>query len=128
MATLDPNLGVPPNSRADGYGDNPRCHRRDVGNYFVENHLTSPAMVKQVTANPTLKIFQAELQNTKPTIATLHVGGHFSVGGDPGGDVYVSTNDPLFFLHHGMIDRIWWLWQNYLEGEVETRVSQYEGE
>ena len=22
-----------------------------------------------------------------------------------------SPGDPLFYLHHGMIDRVWWIWQ-----------------
>lgn len=34
------------------------------------------------------------------------------MGGDPGRDVYVSPGDPAFWHHHGMIDRVWWIWQN----------------
>jgi tyrosinase len=26
-------------------------------------------------------------------------------------DAFTSTNDPLFFLHHGGIDRMWAIWQ-----------------
>lgn len=37
--------------------------------------------------------------------------GHFSLGGDPGRDLFVSPGDPAFYLHHAMIDRVWWLWQ-----------------
>lgn len=33
------------------------------------------------------------------------------MGGDPGRDLFVSPGDPLFYLHHGMIDRTWWIWQ-----------------
>lgn len=25
--------------------------------------------------------------------------------------VYTSPGDPLFYLHHAQIDRVWWLWQ-----------------
>jgi tyrosinase len=42
----------------------------------------------------------------------VHAGGHFWVGGDPGGDLYASPGDPYFFLHHAQIDRTWWMWQN----------------
>lgn len=42
----------------------------------------------------------------------VHAGGHFWVGGDPGGDLYASPGDPYFFLHHAQIDRTWWIWQN----------------
>lgn len=27
-------------------------------------------------------------------------------------DFYVSPGDPAFYLHHSMIDRVWWIWQN----------------
>jgi tyrosinase len=63
----------------------------------------------------------------------VHTGGHFTVGGDPGGvsdffssaeylpernvinqwvqDFFTSAGDPAFYLHHSMIDRVWWIWQ-----------------
>jgi tyrosinase len=28
------------------------------------------------------------------------------------GDMDSSPGDPMFFLHHGFIDRNWWAWQN----------------
>lgn len=28
------------------------------------------------------------------------------------GDPFTSTNDPLFFLHHAALDRIWSIWQD----------------
>ena len=27
-------------------------------------------------------------------------------------DFHSSPSDPLFFLHHGMVDRVWTIWQN----------------
>lgn len=65
----------------------------------------------------------------------VHGGGHFTTGGDPGGDFYTSPGDPVFWLHQyvsfleslpllnfrcgvsdgrysGMIDRVYWIWQN----------------
>jgi tyrosinase len=41
----------------------------------------------------------------------VHGGGHYSMGGDPGRDFFVSPADPLFYLHHAQIDRTWWIWQ-----------------
>lgn len=32
--------------------------------------------------------------------------------------------DPLFFLHHTQLDRLWWLWQ---QRDVENRLTQYGG-
>jgi tyrosinase len=33
--------------------------------------------------------------------------------------LYSSTNDPLFWIHHGGIDNFWWRWQ----GRNETRLK-----
>jgi len=29
----------------------------------------------------------------------------------PKQDFFTSPGDPLFFLHHAMLDRVWWIWQ-----------------
>ena len=50
-----------------------------------------------------------------------------SIWGDPGGDVYVSPGEPGFWLHHGQLDRHWWMWANYLSDQVKSRTSMYEG-
>jgi hypothetical protein len=47
--------------------------------------------------------------------------------GDPGGDVFVSPGEPVFWLHHGQLDRHWWMWQNYIEKDLKARTSMYEG-
>jgi tyrosinase len=39
----------------------------------------------------------------------LHNFVHIWVGGDM--TAATSPNDPIFFLHHANIDRIWWTWQ-----------------
>jgi tyrosinase len=40
----------------------------------------------------------------------LHDQVHVWVGGDMQ-DVTTAAYDPLFFAHHCMIDRLWYLWQ-----------------
>lgn len=44
---------------------------------------------------------------------SVHTGGHWAVGGSFGQllDLFISPSDPLFFLHHSNIDRIFWSWQ-----------------
>ncbi|KAI3392966.1 hypothetical protein diail_4914, partial [Diaporthe ilicicola] len=39
-----------------------------------------------------------------------HTTGHASIGGTML-DISVSPGDPLFFLHHANLDRLWWEWQ-----------------
>lgn len=41
----------------------------------------------------------------------FHTTPHVMVGGDMA-DAAQSANDPLFWLHHGQLDRLWWMWQN----------------
>lgn len=41
--------------------------------------------------------------------------------------MYVSPAEPTFWLHHGQLDRHWWMWANYREADLKTRTSQYEG-
>jgi tyrosinase len=41
----------------------------------------------------------------------IHTAGHYMFPVDPGGDPSTSPGDPVFYFHHGMLDRIWWIWQ-----------------
>lgn len=37
---------------------------------------------------------------------------------------FTSPYDPLFYLHHTQLDRVWYLWQN---ADLENRLNQYRG-
>ncbi|KAF1990406.1 Di-copper centre-containing protein [Aulographum hederae CBS 113979] len=41
----------------------------------------------------------------------IHSVGHGGVGGEMQ-NVFSSPNDPLFFMHHAALDRVWALWQS----------------
>lgn len=125
--TMDRKLGIKANPRADGYGDNPRCHRRDVNNFFTSTYMKPADLLKQITSSSNILTFQNTLQSANPAASSLHSGGHFSIWGDPGGDVYVSPNEPAFWLHHGQLDRHWFQWTNYQEKELAKRTSEYDG-
>ncbi|KAF2259567.1 Di-copper centre-containing protein [Lojkania enalia] len=127
MGTMDPALNISANPSRDGFGDNPRCLRRDVNNYFTSQFLRPIDLSSHITSNANISRFQDTLQMDQGTKANIHGAGHFSIWGDPGGDVYVSPGEPVFWLHHGQLDRHWWMWANYLENEVKSRTSQYEG-
>ena len=101
---------VPPNPRADGLGYNPRCLRRDIS---VQSAMATfdNITAELISNHPDGLSFQGNIEG-------IHGGGHFTVGGDPGGDVYVSPGDPIFFLHHAQLDRVWWIWQNQ---DIEKR-------
>ncbi|KAL7623268.1 hypothetical protein AAE478_006949 [Parahypoxylon ruwenzoriense] len=44
---------------------------------------------------------------------SLHGGGHLGIGGMIGdmANTYSSPADPIFWIHHGGIDRLWDTWQ-----------------
>jgi tyrosinase len=76
-----------------------RTHRQ----FGPQSWLPQPAEVKLVLANRDYFTFQNQLEN-------IHNGVHGSVGGTMG---YIETAayDPLFWAHHCMIDRLWYIWQ-----------------
>ena len=59
--------------------------------------------VKEVLALPKFVDFSSQLQD-------IHDYVHGWVGGDMG-VIATSAFDPLFWAHHAMIDRLWYLWQ-----------------
>jgi hypothetical protein len=60
----------------------------------------------RTTSNPS---FRNSLEGWNPATPNLHNNVHVWVGGSmlPG----TSPNDPVFFLHHCNVDRLWWQWQ-----------------
>jgi tyrosinase len=66
--------------------------------------LPSKAAVDNIVDNlTTFEDFSNQLQN-------VHDGVHGWVGGDMG-QIASSAFDPIFWSHHCMIDRLWYLWQ-----------------
>ncbi|CAE6436017.1 unnamed protein product [Rhizoctonia solani] len=80
--------------------------------------------VLKLLAQPTgdFKKFQYYMEQAQ----SMHTSIHMILGGDLGGlcpanatpaecpfsgAPTISPNEPMFFLHHGNIDRLWWLWQ-----------------
>ncbi|PQE10613.1 hypothetical protein CJF32_00009729 [Rutstroemia sp. NJR-2017a WRK4] len=99
----------PRNPRSDGFGDNPRCLRRDLGPYLTSNYATTSIIASLITTHNSIGPFQDAMQIGSPQ--GVHGAAHFTIGSDPGGDFYTSPNDPAFWLLHGMIDRVWYIWQ-----------------
>ncbi|KAK4182839.1 hypothetical protein QBC35DRAFT_518606 [Podospora australis] len=103
--------GIPRNPRADGLGYNPRCLRRDI-NKNSAAVTTANYTYDLITKNNNVYWFQTVMEGQFPQGKWgVHSGGHYTVGGDPAGDFYVSPGDPAFWLHHAQIDRVWWIWQ-----------------
>ncbi|KAH6639890.1 hypothetical protein C7974DRAFT_450209 [Boeremia exigua] len=83
------------------------CIRRD----FVPSVFMAAGHSTAVDAAMSHTTFGAFSQQSE---ATNHGAGHIGVGGLYGvlTDVWASPGDPLFFLHHANMDRLWWSWQH----------------
>ncbi|KAF2109160.1 hypothetical protein BDV96DRAFT_502938 [Lophiotrema nucula] len=99
-------------SNGDGLSYNPRCLKRDLTDYTNKRFANATSIVKNILGTHDVYDFQMTMQGYPGSgDIGVHGGGHYSMGGDPGRDLFVSPGDPLFYLHHGMIDRTWWIWQ-----------------
>jgi tyrosinase len=102
-----------PNPEFSGLGYNPRCLRRDISRAASSGWTKDSDVVSLIHDNKNFLNFTTNMQgNFEQGFLGVHTGGHFTIGGDPGGDLFVSPGDPAFFLHHAMIDRTYWTWQN----------------
>ncbi|TFK24173.1 Di-copper centre-containing protein [Coprinopsis marcescibilis] len=53
----------------------------------------------------------------------IHGAGHATVGGEML-NIYSAGADPLFYLHHANLDRVWWKWQ---QADPEKRMYDVSG-
>lgn len=101
-----------PNPEFTGLGYNPRCLRRDI-NKAASAWTSDSYVTSLIKSSADFLSFSTTMQGDFGAgFLGVHTGGHFTVGGDPGGDLFASPGDPYFFLHHAMIDRVYWTWQN----------------
>ncbi|KAH8678672.1 hypothetical protein BGZ60DRAFT_525419 [Tricladium varicosporioides] len=78
------------------------------------------AIVDEIsTTNTNFGTFHGELES-RPHGA-VHAG---IAQGDGDMGPITSPNDPIFFLHHTMVDRVWWLWQ---QADPTNRLNDFSG-
>ena len=100
-------------SNGNGFAYNPRCLKRDLTDAINQQYSNASAVVSNILDHDNIWDFQMTMQGVPGTgNIGIHGGGHYSLGGDPGRDFYISPGDPAFYLHHSQIDRVWWIWQN----------------
>ncbi|KAK0656989.1 hypothetical protein B0T16DRAFT_385605 [Cercophora newfieldiana] len=91
---------------------NPRCLKRDLTDAINRQYANASAILANIALPRNIEDFQLTMQGVPGSgNIGIHGGGHYSLGGDPGRDVFTSPGDPAFYLHHAMIDRVWYLWQ-----------------
>ncbi|EAU92030.2 hypothetical protein CC1G_06017 [Coprinopsis cinerea okayama7 len=91
----------------------------------VRNNVNSTSLAVQLSQK-NFEDFRNFIEIQGPPLAVgagLHWAGHAIVGGMMM-DGYAAPGDPLFYLHHGNLDRVWWKWQMM---DPENRLYQISG-
>ncbi|KAK3322910.1 hypothetical protein B0H66DRAFT_574901 [Apodospora peruviana] len=98
-----------------GFKSQPRCVNRRITDMFSSQTGTS-----YVTAAISGKTYQQALD---AIYSGPHLLGHMALS-MMNGDSITSSGDPLFFMHHGFVDKMWWQWQSK---DPETRLKDISG-
>ncbi|KAI1371304.1 Di-copper centre-containing protein [Hypoxylon crocopeplum] len=107
-----------------GFDYNPRCLKRDISAGVNSAYANATSVVNLILQNNDIWDFEMVMQGVPGSGSIgVHGGGHYTIGGDPGDDVFVSPGDPAFYLHHGMIDLVWWTWQTLDYGNRHDAIS-----
>ncbi|PYH47062.1 tyrosinase family protein [Aspergillus saccharolyticus JOP 1030-1] len=93
----------------DPWHYNPRCLNRNFRPEALQT-LNNQQRIDRMLHAPDMDAFLSVMDPGDATRIGSHGGGHATVGGAML-DVFASPHDPTFFLHHGMVDRVWTLWQ-----------------
>ena len=76
---------IPANPRSDGSGANPRCLRRDVNRYAAAQ-TSDNYTYALITKSNTIDKFQKDMLGVpEENNWGVHMSGHYTIGGDPGG-------------------------------------------
>jgi tyrosinase len=110
LQAVDPNVSLPywdsvtDRSIPAALDDAALLTRWSVARDWDASNLASASDLAAIkTYGGTFTGFQSLLEST------VHAGTHIAVGGNMGGAS--SPTDPLFWLHHAFIDKIWADWQ-----------------
>ena len=77
-----------------------------LGHIYGED--VRPERIEEVLSLPDYEGFVAEMERRVHDAIPYGISGDF--------ETFTAPYDPLFFLHHVQLDRLWWLWQVRQEG------------
>ncbi|KAK4154059.1 hypothetical protein C8A00DRAFT_43113 [Chaetomidium leptoderma] len=124
-------VGYEPQGPDGGLGYNPRCLTRDLSPVFSRD--TSPSRVVALLDQCwDLACVNEHMDAPGGVPGGVHAAGHWQVGLNAL-DVYASPSDPIFWLHHAQVDRIWTIWQGLDPGRrheqaIRDLISAIDGE
>lgn len=70
----------------------------------------TPADLATIASNTPNALAQTDFTNFTSRLQGVHNSVHVWVGGSMG-SVPTAPADPIFWMHHCNIDRLWWVWQ-----------------
>ncbi|XEV03447.1 hypothetical protein FSHL1_008734 [Fusarium sambucinum] len=100
----------------------PHCLNRGFNDGF---NFAEKFQGKSYSPSAVSKIIDRSMNLTR-FATVLENGPHGAIHQAVGGDLVPSTspNDPIFFLHHAQINRLWWIWQ---QKNPKQRNTDYSG-
>ncbi|CAG8948873.1 hypothetical protein HYFRA_00001996 [Hymenoscyphus fraxineus] len=106
---------------------NPHCLRRDFCPELIASALSDERLAAVRNA-PTFNDFNIAIQGKSLAVpdAAIHLGLHIGIGGQVGelADTWSSPGDPLFYIIHSTLDKLWNDWQR---ADWDTRKSEISG-
>ncbi|KAI2087553.1 hypothetical protein LOZ36_002691 [Ophidiomyces ophidiicola] len=93
----------------------PHCLTRDL-NSFISRAFTSQEDVDRLLSSPNIASLQHNMDVSawpalrEGGIMGPHAAAHMQLGRSMD-DFWTAPQEPVFMLHHAMVDRIWTLWQ-----------------
>jgi tyrosinase len=101
----------------------PYCLTRAFTDENWLGHYVNPDALEEVKAAKSYDEFFPALEAGPHNVIIMGIGGDIAGHTAPNGKLLISgpylpqslipyvSIDPLFYLHHSQLDRIWWLWQ-----------------
>ena len=78
-----------------------------------------PGWLASTVSSTSTAMAKTDYGSFSSIINGIHGGVHIWVGGTMS-DASVSPADPVFWLHHGNLDRLWWEWYNSPQGNHQN--------
>jgi len=96
---------------ADTFANNPVCLQRDLNSYVAQTY-TNFGNISDALNAPDIEGFSAVVDgNITASQPGIHAGAHFQVGGQMA-NLFVSPQDPIWYLTHSYLDLLYTQWQD----------------
>ncbi len=134
MQAIDPNISIPWwNSSTDQSTTSPVWAAGFMGQFNTawalnrnlgrNGPLPTPTVVSTVQSNSDFLVYSNDMER-----GDTHRGAHVWIGGAM--STPLSPRDPVFYLHHAYIDKLWADWERIHQGEssfITTSMLRYDG-